>query len=255
MITSKANDKVKMVTALVKDASERRSTGIFVVEGPRMASEVPAEMAVEVYVSESFLSKNEIPANLTGAEVTEVSDEVFAKMSDTKNPQGIMVLVKMPKVSISDLLSGKPLIILEGIQDPGNLGTMLRTGEAAGIGGIIADKNTVDAFNPKVIRSTMGAIFRVPLFVAGDLAEVVAEVKGAGYTVYAAHLKGEDIYEGELAGKSAFLIGNEGNGLSDEISALSDKLIKIPMSGKVESLNASICAGLLAYEWRRQHSK
>ena len=145
---------------------------------------------------------------------------------------------------------------LESIQDPGNLGTMLRTGEGAGITGIIMNRTTVDLFNPKTIRSTMGSIYRVPYYIADDLAETIGELKRQKVGIYAAHLKGQMHYdEPSYCKGTAFLIGNEGNGLSDEIAGLADNYVRIPMEGSVESLNAAVSAALLMYETNRQRRR
>ena len=158
------------------------------------------------------------------------------------------------KTGILIFITGQ--LILESIQDPGNLGTMVRTGEGAGITGVIMNKTTVDLFNPKTIRSTMGSIYRVPFYVAEDLAETLDSLKKQGVALYAAHLKGEHAYDEEdYTGACGFLIGNEGNGLSDTIANLADTYIKIPMEGQVESLNAAISASLLMYEANRQRRK
>ena len=169
----------------------------------------------------------------------------------------------MPSYSLRDLLQEKDdskpaekaphLLIAESIQDPGNLGTMLRTGEGAGISGIILNKTTVDLFNPKTIRSTMGSVYRVPFYIAEDLHDTIRSLQKNGIAVYAAHLKGTQSYDmPDYTKGCAFLIGNEGNGLTDETAALADEYIRIPMEGKVESLNAAIAATLLMYEVHRQ---
>lgn len=145
------------------------------------------------------------------------------------------------------------LLILEGIQDPGNLGTMIRTAEGAGVTGIIMSKTTVDIFNPKVVRSTMGSLFRVPFYLTDDLAKTIGTLKKQGITMYAAHLKGKLSYDQpNYCSACGFMIGNEGNGLTPETAALADQYIRIPMEGRVESLNASIAAALLMYETHRQ---
>ena len=145
------------------------------------------------------------------------------------------------------------LLILEGVQDPGNLGTMLRTGEGAGITGVIMDRTTVDLFNPKTIRSTMGSLYRMPYYIAEDLGATIEAVKAQGVRLYAAHLAGELSYDRpDYTGACGFLIGNEGNGLSDEIARMADTYIRIPMQGQVESLNAAMSAGILMYECNRQ---
>jgi TrmH family RNA methyltransferase len=147
-------------------------------------------------------------------------------------------------------------LVLDGVQDPGNLGTMLRTGEGAGVTGVIMNRQTVDLFNPKTIRSTMGSLYRVPFFVAEDLTETLRQLKEEGVKLYAAHLSGTISYdEPDYTGPCGFLIGNEGNGLSEETAREADTYIRIPMEGRVESLNAAISAGLLLYECNRQRRK
>ena len=185
-----------------------------------------------------------------------VSDQVFKKISDTVTPQGIVAVVKQKSYSIDYIIEKRNkekscIVVLDRLQDPGNMGTIVRTGEAAGISGIIMSKDSADIYNPKVIRSTMGSIFRVPFAIVDDLAAAVDTLKDNGITTYAAHLKGELYNSGSLTKDCALLIGNEARGLSEEISAKADKLIKIPMHGKVESLNAAIATAILMYEAAR----
>lgn len=255
MITSSSNQQMKNIVALMKKAKHRREQGHFVVEGRKMFEEVPEGWLDKVYVSESFLQEEGTEKLLTGKDYEVVSDSVFKSVSDTQTPQGIMCLARMPQYKLSELLQGDRthLLIVESIQDPGNLGTMLRTGEGAGITGLIMNQTTVDLFNPKTIRSTMGSIYRVPFYVTSDLADTITEIKNSGVKVYAAHLKGTMQHdEPSYCDATAFLIGNEGNGLSDEIAGMADTYIRIPMEGKVESLNAAISASLLMYETNRQ---
>ena len=249
MISSTSNKKIKYVIALTKKASLRKERGLFVVEGIKMFMEIPDEDLVEVYASESFYNTCPIEAKIKmrPADHEIVTDTVFAYMSDTKTPQGVLAVVKMKK---HDRLSGDAFLILDRIQDPGNMGTILRTAEAAGIDGILMNEETVDIYNPKVVRSTMGAIFRVPFMYTDDLP---GAIKDLGAVVYAAHLKGEKNYDEEdYSGTTAFIIGNESAGISDEITACADRLIRIPMKGKTESLNASVAAAVLMYELARQ---
>ena len=267
MITSANNQQMKQVAALLKKAKERREKKSFVVEGPKMVQEAPANWLKAVYVSEFFMEKAENKELLKQLEVRcgsvqapfeVVADSVFKSVSDTQTPQGIMAIVQMPEYEMSQLLQGEKthLLILESIQDPGNLGTMVRTGEGAGITGVIMNKTTVDLFNPKTIRSTMGSIYRVPFMVTDNLADTMDVLKQQGVSLYAAHLKGQHMYDEEDYTKACgFLIGNEGNGLSDEIADLADTYIKIPMEGQVESLNAAISATLLMYEANRQRRR
>lgn len=187
-----------------------------------------------------------------------VGDSVFKQISDTQTPQGIMAVIEMPHYELADLMDGDRthLLILESIQDPGNLGTMLRTGEGAGITGVIMNSQTVDLYNPKTVRSTMGSLYRMPYYISDDLEGTINLLKEKGVKLYAAHLKGTLSYdEPEYTRACGFMIGNEGNGLSDQIADMADTYIKIPMEGRVESLNAAISATLLMYECNRQRRR
>lgn len=257
MISSTKNEQVKTVIELKKKAKARNEAKLFVVEGVRMVSELPKERTKKLYVAESFLKNQENERFLEGYPGYEtVTDSVFAAMSDTQTPQGVLALIRQYDYGIDDILNAKGkahLMILENLQDPGNLGTILRAGEGAGITGLIMSRDTVDIYNPKVIRSTMGSVFRVPFFYTEDIFQTVKDLKDRGIRLFAAHLGGKNNYEQEdYTGDIGFLIGNEGNGLTDELSDLADTWVKIPMSGKVESLNAAIAASILMFEASRQ---
>lgn len=267
MISSSSNQRVKQVIQWQSKSKERRKDKVFVVEGVKMYLEAPLELVQEVYVSSSCLDKyqiknssfagqdQELAHKLQQTGYEEVADDVFAKMSDTQTPQGILAVIRQPEHKLNHLLTSRnPLfLILENLQDPGNLGTIIRTGEGAGITGVIMSDTTVDIYNPKVIRSTMGSIYRVPFVYEKDLIEVVHKLHAAGVQTYAAHLKGEHFYDGfSFKEATAFLIGNEGNGLTNQLSEAASSYLKIPMEGKVESLNAGVAAALLMYEAHRQ---
>ena len=252
MITTVQNKQIRQVIKLKKSSRERKRTGLFVAEGLRIFREIPEEQRAKVFVSSDFLKLH--GEELKGIPFEEVSPKVFREISDTETPQGILSLVKMKQSTLSEILkrSGSSILLLENLQDPGNLGTLIRTGEGAGVSGIIMSRDTVDIYTPKVIRSTMGSIFRVPFTYTEDLAETVEYLRQQSVHVYAAHLNGTDYTDESYDKISAFLIGNEGNGLTDRIAALADKRIRIPMEGRVESLNAAMAGGLLMYEARRQ---
>ena len=257
MISSTSNQQIKNIQNLMKKAKERKKQNVFIVEGPKMCFEAPHKLLKAVYVSESFYKENRYAKELNSVEaVTEVvSDQVFKTISDTQTPQGIMAIVQMPEYKLEDVINKEQphILILESIQDPGNLGTMIRTGEGAGVSGIIMNRTTVDIFNPKTVRSTMGSLYRVPFFITDDLPETIEYAKSKGVPLYAAHLKGKCSYDRQdYTGACGFMIGNEGNGLSDEIADMADTYIRIPMEGAVESLNAAISATLLMYECNRQ---
>lgn len=263
MITSAGNARVKQIVQWQNKAKERKRDGIFLAEGIKMFEEAPHESIVEVFVSENLAYKRREKETTedalykklieVGYEV--VSDEVFAKMSDTQTPQGILTVLKRPEYNLDLLLQKEnPLfIILENLQDPGNLGTIVRTGEGAGITGVIMSAGTVDIFNPKTIRATMGSIYRVPFLYVEDMADTIQKLHKHGVHTYAAHLSGRIYYQDvSFKGPTAFIIGNEGNGLTKETADRAEKYIKIPMEGQVESLNAAVATALLMYETHRQ---
>lgn len=257
MITSSGNQQIKHILQLNRKAKTRYGQRVFVAEGVKMCMEAPREMIQAMYVSEAFMADNRQSQMLKDYSYEVVKDALFKTISDTQTPQGILALVKMPAYTLEELLgNGKTpphLLILESIQDPGNLGTMMRTGEGAGITGIIMNKSTVDLFNPKTIRSTMGSLYRVPFYIAEDLHQVIRELKEKGIRLFAAHLEGAVPYDKpDYTGPCGFFIGNEGNGLKSETAGMADAYIKIPMEGKVESLNAAVAASLLMYEVNRQ---
>lgn len=288
MITSAANKKVKNIASLLSRSRERKKQGIFVVEGIKMFTEVPIDRLLEIYIEETLFKevlagkadeefvkkldqitgclpkkdeKNCVAKdNGISVEFEIVRDDIFRKMSDTQTPQGILCVVKRMDEAFEDLIREAQrreepglYLVLEDIQDPGNLGTMIRAGEGAGVSGIIMSDKTVDVYNPKTIRATMGSIYRVPFCYVSDLHRCIKDLQECDIQVFAAHLKGEESYDLQDYCRSvAFLIGNEGNGLKDETAELADTYIKIPMLGKVESLNAAIAATLLVYEAARQ---
>lgn len=255
MITSNSNQQVKNVIKLCQKAKARREQDVFVVEGEKMFSEVPQDELVQVYFSETYYNKKKLEQNLPQIPFEVVTDSVFKTISDTVTPQGVLCVVKQRHYSVEELLKKENpcFLILEDIQDPGNLGTILRTAEGAGVTAVIMSKGTVDIYNPKTIRSTMGSIYRVPFLYTDDVKGLVNTLKDQGVFVYAAHLQNSTDYD-KLSYKKgcAFLIGNEGNGLTDELSREASRYIKIPMEGKVESLNAAVAASILAYEVYRQ---
>lgn len=255
MITATSNKRIKWLVSITEKAKERKKEQVFVVEGSKMFEEADEKYIREVYVSQSYIEKNGISDKLQKVGFETVSDEVYKKISDTKAPQGILCVMEQYKYTLDDLLKKENpvLVLLEDIQDPGNLGTILRTGEGAGIDGVIMTKDTVDIYNPKTIRATMGSVYRMPFLYADSLHEVIGKLQEKGILVYAAHLKGEEYYDNfDFKKGTAFLIGNEGNGLRKGTADLADFYLKIPMEGRVESLNAAIATSLLMYESYRQ---
>ncbi len=257
MITSTGSSQVKHVLLLQKKSKARKEYQEFVVEGAKMVLEAPKDRIVKVYVSETYGNNNkELLEKLAlGQEKLEiVSDNIFAHMSDTRTPQGIMAIIKMRCYNIEEIILDKALIIgIENLQDPGNLGTIMRMGEGAGVTGIIMSAGTTDIYNPKTIRSTMGSIYRVPFMYADNFVETIKMLQNRGVSVYAAYLKTRFNYtEPDYTKPTAFIIGNEGNGITEAAAAAADTLVKIPMEGSVESLNAAIACTVLTYEAVRQ---
>ena len=259
MITSTGNTKVRRIAAYMEKSKARREDDVFIVEGIRMNAEIPQEKILETFVSESFLHKMQqsekqyLMALANGYET--VTDEVFRKMSDTQSPQGILSVVRQTHSDLVNILDqdNPMLLLLEDVQDPGNLGTMFRSAEGAGVNGILMSRGTADVYNPKVVRSTMGAIFRMPFLYVDSIPETMGQLRKKGICTYAAHLQGKKSYdEMDYTKPCAFLIGNEGNGLSREAAEAADTYILIPMLGKVESMNAGTSAAILTFEAARQ---
>lgn len=255
MITSVSNPQMKRIKELLNKSKQRRKEKCFVAEGIRMVAETPADRLERVYVSESFYRH---PPELRGLDLSKaliVDDQVFRQVSDTQTPQGIMAVVRQQENSL-DAIMKQPdalLLFLENIQDPGNLGTMMRTAEGAGVTGIIMSRETTDIYNPKTIRATMGSLYRMPFVYVDDFCEAIRMAKAQGIRLYAAHLKGKHTYDGEdYRQPSGFLIGNEGNGLTQEAADSATDYIRIPMGGQLESLNAAVAAAVLMYEANRQ---
>ena len=254
-ITSASNSRVKRLTALRRKAKQRREEGAFILEGERLYRDTPGEFISEIYVTEAFLQDR--LGGKAPEHCTILTPEIMQKVSDTETPQGVLCVAKMPAYKKEDLLGSGPaapfVLILENIQDPGNLGTMMRTAEAAGVTGILMSRDTVDLFNPKTVRATMSAIFRVPFFYTDDLTGEIRKLKEDGVAVYAAHLKASIPYDtADCRRPCAFLIGNEGNGLTDPAADAATSRVHIPMKGNIESLNAAMAAGILLFEAARQ---
>lgn len=234
----------------------RDKEGVFIAEGFRFVSEIPADWEVELFmVSLDFEKENDLDFFKNRAQTYILTNELFMLLSDTENPQGVLAVCKKQKEDY-DLIWKKetPFFILaEEINDPGNLGNLIRTADASGADAIFLSKGSVDVYNPKVLRATMGSIFHVPVYQNVNLEEISLKMKQQQIFLYAAHLKG-DCYPYELPLKKGcgFLIGNEARGLSDESARLCNRWTKIPLVGKAESLNVSIAAGVLMYEVVRQ---
>lgn len=262
MITSTSNTKVKRLIQLQKKHKSRDKERVFLTEGIRMFREAPVERLKEVYVSQGFYEKErallEKTTQRAGIRYEVFSDSVFSAVSDTKTPQGVLCVVGRKEDTFEGILQNGTdavsfLLALDHLQDPGNLGTIIRASEGAGVTGILMSGDCVDIYNPKTIRATMGSVYRMPFFYAEDFLEALTQIKQRGILVYAACLDGSRNYDlCDYTKSCAFLIGNEGNGLRDEVAKMADTYIKIPMRGQVESLNAAAAAAVLMFEVSRQ---
>ena len=257
MITSASNGRIKYIDNLMNKAKFRRSEGKFVAEGIKMFMEAPKGDVLEVYIKEgaydSFDTETKKKLERIGYEV--LSEPVFKKVTDTVTPQGILSVINIRESSIEEILSEEnPIIaVLENIQDPGNIGTIIRTAEGAGVNGLLLSRDCVDIYNPKVIRSTMGSIFRMK-FAYADIDSVFDSFRSKNIETYALALdknaKAYDKYDYKKP--VAFFVVNEGNGLKESTVKKCDNTAFIPMCGEVESLNASVAASLMMYEIFRQ---
>ena len=257
LIESSANKEIKEIKSL-SQKKYRDQKGLFIAEGIRFVLEAPDDVLLEkILISESF-SKNEETAILKKkAPCTVITDKLFLSISDTKNPQGILMICKKIEYKANEVVKpGGLYIIAEELNNPGNLGTIIRTAHAAGIDGIFLTKGSVDLYNPKVLRSTMGSVFKIPVVQNVDINEITDLMKINGIKIYAAHLKGKNnYYDIDCKAGSAFLVGNEARGLSKEATDMADELITIPMPGGAESLNVSVATSILIYETLRQRLK
>lgn len=261
---------LKEAGKLLTNAKVRRESGLFIVEGKKPVREaLLVEGAVEcLFMTEEFASSDigeELLSSCKEAsiDVSVVPESSLKKVSGLVTPEGVMAAVRMEAIEKTAgrriegaLDKGFPYLFLEDLQDPGNMGTIIRTAEAAGVSMIVLSKGCVDPFSPKVVRATMGSIFRVPLEVCkreDEFFDIISEKKGEGYFFYAAALFGKRSYTDISFGKkSAILIGNEGAGLSERSVECADEAILIPMEGESESLNAGIAAAVILFEAKRQ---
>lgn len=179
-----------------------------------------------------------------------VSEKLFADISETKSPQGVIAIASRPQYYTEEVVkTSSKLIVLEKVQDPGNMGTIIRTADAAGFDAVILVDGCTDVFGSKVVRSTMGSLFRIPICTVRSVEELGELLKGNGYNIFVTHLEGESLYGSiDYSAKNAFVFGNEGSGVSEKMVSLANKLIKIPMLGGAESLNVSIAAAIVMYE-------
>ena len=256
-ITSRDNKLVKHVIKLGQRAYREKNRQ-YIVEGKRIAEEALAyalESVSAVIVSEGFgvgmgqgmVQEFGAPSDSgKSVKVYRVSDKLFKEMCQTDTPQGILLVMDMPPNRKINFSEARRVMVLDGVKEPGNMGTIIRTSEAAGCDGIVLLKGCTDIYGPKTVRSTMGSIFR-QRFMVMDGADALNILKENGFTVVVASLDGENMYNVSIGDKCALIVGSEADGVSEEISSLADKRVRIPMAGKVESLNAAVSAAVATY--------
>lgn len=253
IITSSQNYLVKKLKTLATNKGRKRF-GEFIVEGNKFALNIPKEWeSVNTVFSESYAISNEAQIKKTGNPVI-LKDHIFSSVSGTVTPAGVLAVVKIRGFEFSDILScpKKFIIIACNLQDPGNMGTLIRTANAAGASGVLVSNDSVDIWSPKVVRATTGSIFNIPI-VIGDIKSMMIGLKDRGISLIAADLNAKKTpYQADLRKPLALIIGNESQGLSADMVALSDTTLKLPMALGVESLNASVASGILMYEVLRQ---
>lgn len=256
VITSKDNDIVKHIRKL-KEKKYREENNEFIIEGIKLLEEAineNADIEKVIICDDCNLENdiyNELKYEIAKLDCIYVSEKIFEYISDVKTPQGIMAIIKKDNRNKEINYNEDVILVLDNIQDPGNMGTILRTADSLNLKQIIISKGSSDVYNPKVVRSTMGAIFRINIIESEDLIKTVKELKKHKISVVSTSLDtNKSIYDIEY-NKTAIIIGNEANGVSQELQDLSDNKVKIPMLGKTESLNASVATAIILYEAMR----
>ena len=256
MITSTSNPRIKRVRSLQSERRARASEGLFVIEGPRLLREaLAAGVAPElVFYTDEFTASQAGTALLeqVGGATAAVSEAVMKSASDTQSPQGVLAIVPTPSLHLPHNLDF--VLILDGVQNPGNLGAIMRSAEAAGVRGLLLAPNTVDPTNPKVIRSAAGAHFRLPIQSIPDWQAIRQTL--SGLTIYLAAARGGAYYDRvDWRNPSALIIGGEAYGASNPAASLASSRVSIPMVGGAESLNVAVAAGILLFEAARQRAQ
>ena len=257
IISSKDNELIKHIKKL-KDKKHRDESNEYIIEGVKLIEEAVKENAriKKIIVCEDTTRTYEIPTHImyeiAKYECVYVTNKVFASITQVTNPQGIMAIIEKGDTNVQIDYTQDIIVALDDVQDPGNLGTILRTVDSIGLNQIIVSKGTADAFNSKVVRSTMGAIFRVKIIEVENLPQSIKEMRKHHFKLMVTSLQTENSIYDIKFNKKIIVIGNEANGVSKEIQEMADEKAKIPMLGKTESLNASVAAGVVMYEYVRQ---
>ena len=260
VISSKDNEFIKHVKKL-KDKKYRDINQEFVIEGIKLIREAIEENAdiKQIIICDNCLNSDVIPKELmyeiAKYECVYVTEKIFRTITDVNTPQGLLAIIGRNSTENEINYNQDIIVALDDIQDPGNLGTILRTVDSIGLNQILVSKGTADCYNPKVVRSTMGAIFRIKIIECDNLTTTLQEARYHQYKVIVTSLQTENSVYDIKYNKKVVVMGNEANGVSAEIQNLADEKIKIPMLGKTESLNASVATGIVLYEYVRQKIK
>ncbi|ELC8386133.1 RNA methyltransferase [Clostridium perfringens] len=254
-IESKNNNLFKEIKKL-KEKKHRIKSNKYLIEGLRFVEEaIKSKVSIDsIIFTESFKEKNpDLFLNINeNIKLIQMNEALLKQLCSTENPQGIVGVINMQN---KELKSGELVVLVDKVQDPGNMGTIIRTAHAAGAAGIVMTKGTVDIYNDKTLRSTMGSIFYIPI-VEDDSLDFVKSLKKEGYKLVVSSLQGKNnFFEENLQGKVMIAVGNEGNGVSDEVYDIADIKVKIPMPGEAESLNVAVATSIMIYEKIRQSFK
>lgn len=256
-ITSKENKIIKHIIKL-KEKKYRKEYNEYIIEGAKIVQEAIQEKAKikQIIISENAINtdliQNHLKEELQKIDYIQVPSKIFKLISEVEKPQGILAIIEKKKQEENIDVNQDIILALDDLQDPGNLGTIIRTADSVGLKQILISKGTTEAYNPKVIRSTMGAIFRVKIIECENLKETLKRLQKNNFKIMVTDLNTDkSIYDIKLQ-KKVIIIGNEANGVSEEIKNIADTRAIIPMFGKTESLNASIATGVILYEYVRQ---
>ncbi len=259
MIDNPRSPRVRAVAKLAKRPA-RQETGLFLLEGPQALGEALAwkpDLVQEFFATPTALERYPeaaAKAENAGLEVEFVTEDVLAALADTVTPQGMVAVCHQFPTALKDVFAEPPRLIavLEEVRDPGNLGTIIRAADSAGADAVILTGRSVDLYNPKVVRSTTGSIFHLPVAVEAELSDVVGRARSSGMRVLAADVKGESLLDvrrdGALAEPTAWVFGNEARGLEDELLGLTDRAVTVPIFGHAESMNLATAASVCLYE-------
>jgi len=253
IITSLQNPQVKAWRALNKGRSQRISQGLFLAEGEHMAQEAVKEKKTRALLIDAAARDkyDALAKSAQGVSIFYLASHVMEAISDANTPQGVIAVCDYPRDAADEL--GELLVALDGVQDPGNVGTVIRTMDAAGFHGLLMDDKTADPYAPKALRASMGGVFRIPCSRCNDLPAVLKSLAAKGYHILAGDLHGAPFFQRPKAGKKVcIIIGNEGAGVSPAVMECATLRLKLPMVGGAESLNAAVAGAIMMYDVLRE---